>query len=55
MGDFVGSPYRYTKFGANPSMGFLGEQVKCNNNFVYLFMPPFLELTRSDQLAVFHV
>ena len=33
-GDYVGDPYSCAKFGAHPPLGFLGEWVKYNLNFV---------------------
>ena len=37
-GDYVGGPYGFAKFGANPSMGLLGKWVKYNQIFFYLYL-----------------
>jgi len=38
-GDYVGHPYSCAKFAAQPSMGLLGEWMKYNQNFIYLYSP----------------
>jgi len=49
-GDYVGNPDSCVKFGAHPSLGFLGEWVKYNIK-LFLFMPLFGELTYSSDTS----